>query len=92
MTSAQAWLECGPQQWCTPESKGRYLIRRTSDYHEIVGGDFYHYIPLELYLVLAWDAPDVEALLVCETLEEAKAEILKLCAFHTDSAIARILP
>lgn len=71
------WLRCGPDEWCTPDSSGRFLIRRADDYHEIVGGDFYFRLPLELFLVLPWDAPNTEALCVCETLDEARRSLLE---------------
>ena len=72
------WLRRGPDEWCTPASSGRFLVRRADDYHELVGGDFYYCITTELFLVLAWGAPNAEALCVCETLEEAKLALLKV--------------
>ena len=72
------WIRCGPDEWCTPESSGRLLVRRAADYHELVGGDFYFRIPLEFFLVLEWGAANTEALCVCDTLDEAKLALLKL--------------
>ena len=71
------WLRSGPDEWFTAASRSKILVRRVDDYHEIVGGDFYYCIPMELYLVVAWGRPNVEALRACETLEEAQHALLE---------------
>ncbi len=76
------WLRGVPDEWWTPGSIGRFLVRRVDDYHEIVGGDFYFHIPMEFFLVLAWGVPNSEALCVCETLEEAKLSLLKVMCLN----------
>lgn len=61
-----------------PRSRGRLFIKQTSDYHELVGGDFYFYFPIEVYLIVDWNDPDEKPVRVCDTLGEAKDTLLNL--------------
>lgn len=65
-------------EWCTSASSGKFLIRRVDDYHELVGGDFYDYIPIDTYLVVGWNSPNTDAVHVCESLEDAYLQLLAL--------------
>lgn len=80
------WFRRAQDEWCTRESSGKFLIRRIDDYHEIVGGDFYHYIPMESYLVVAWGCANASALQVCESLDEAQRALLSLLVQADGSA------
>ncbi len=72
------WLKHADEEWYTAESEGKLYIKYFEDYREIVGGDFYEYIPLERYLVMDWNNPKPSVLKDCDSLEEAQEALLGL--------------
>lgn len=67
-----AWIKLRNDTWYSNASKNKLLIKHIKGYHEIIGGDFYEYIPIERYSVLSWNKANRQELADCETLEEAQ--------------------
>ena len=72
------WLKRADDEWYTTESEGQLYIKYFEDYREIIGGDFYEYIPIERYLVMDWNDQNQSALKDCDSLEEAQAALIEL--------------